>query len=179
MAGCRVPAEKIESVETARANAAIKPRAVLPALLIATVAGATHGLFSLYWAAGGNYLVSTLGHQLVSTFADRRWLLIPVSVIKIGFAVLPLVLARLGWPGRQFWRTACWVGAAVLVVWGGVNTLVGNLVLAGILRPGEGYDRAGMVGHAWLWDPLFFIWGAALVVALFLTRHRDQSYAAT
>ena len=142
----------------------------MAALLIVAAAGTLHGLFSLYWAAGGGWLVSTLGQQLVATFADKRWLLVPVAAVKITFALLPLVLARLAWPARRPWRVVCWAGAAVLAVWGGVNTLTGNLVLAGVLSPAGGYDHEGMVGHAWLWDPLFLIWGVALSVALLLTR---------
>ena len=54
----------------------------------------------------------------------------------------------------------------LLILWGGVNTVTGNLVLSGTVEPDGGYDHDGMVGHAWLWDPLFFIWGVALVVGL-------------
>ena len=66
----------------------------------------------------------------------------------------------------------CWLGAVALLLWGGVNTFTANLVLAGVLNPGDGFDRDGMVGHAWLWDPLFLLWGVALSVALLGTRHR-------
>lgn len=45
------------------------------------------------------------------------------------------------------------------MVYGGLNTLVSGAVLAGIIRPEGGYDAIAMVGHAWLWDPLFFVWG--------------------
>lgn len=158
---------------TVRSDRVGTSRTALTTLLIAAAAGMAHGLFSLYWAAGGDWLVSTLGRQLVDTFADRRWLLFPVAALKIAFAVLPLGLARLSWPPPRAWRLLCWVGAAVLLVWGGVNTITGNLVLSGAINPEGGYDRDGMVGHAWLWDPLFLIWGIALAVALLLTRHRN------
>jgi hypothetical protein len=151
------------------------------ALIIATLAGMTHGLFSLYWAAGGNWLVTTLGHQLVDAFATRRWLLIPLAAIKIGFATLPVLLARYGWLSHRPWRIVCWTGAAALVLWGGINTVTGNLVLSGMLDRAGGYDQTGMIGHAWLWDPLFLLWGLALTMALLLTRHpaRDTSQQKT
>jgi hypothetical protein len=136
------------------------------ALLLAAVAGIVHGCFSLYWAAGGGWLVATLGERLVQTFSDRLWLLVPIGLVKVGFAVAPPVLARRGWPAARLWRPALWLGAAVLVAWGGLNTGVAHLVLAGAIRPTGGYDRAGMLGHAWLWDPLFLLWGGALVVGL-------------
>jgi hypothetical protein len=59
------------------------------------------------------------------------------------------------------------------VAWGGLNTVTANLVLAGVIRPDGGFDRPGMVGHAYLWDPLFLLWGAALVVALRVSRRAD------
>lgn len=40
------------------------------------------------------------------------------------------------------------------MIWGGLNTAVGNLVLAGVIQPDSGFDRPGMIGHAYLWDPL-------------------------
>lgn len=143
---------------------------VTATLMVSAAAGMVHGLFSLYWAVGGNWLISTLGDQLVAVFAGRRWLLFPVGVIKVGFAVLPLVLHVRGWPARRFSRLVSWLGAIVLMLWGGVNTVTGNLVLIGLVRPAGGYDRPGMVGHAWLWDPLFMIWGAALTIGLLSTR---------
>lgn len=144
----------------------------MAALVISAVAGTAHGLFSLYWALGGDWLVSTLGDQLAEEFADARRLLFPVGVVKVGFAVLPLVMAARGWPRRRLWRPVCWLGALVLVVWGGTNAAVGNLVLSGLVRPAGGYDRAGMIGHAWLWDPLFLVWGLALAIGLLVTRRR-------
>lgn len=151
-------------------------RGALPAFGIAAAAGMTHGLFTLYWAVGGNWLVSTLGSQLVATFADRRYLLLAVAAVKLGFAVLPLLLLRRGSLGRRPWRVLCWAGAAVLVAWGGLNTVTGNLVLAGLVQPAGGYDHDGMVGHAWLWDPLFLVWGGALMVGLLVTRVSRRHY---
>ncbi len=145
------------------------------ALGIVAVAGGVHGLFSLYWALGGDWLLDTVGRQMVDAFADRRLLLLPVAAVKIGFALLPVLQAsrrRLRRAGVV--RVVCWLGAGVLIVWGGLNTLTGNLVLAGVVEPAGGYDRSGMIGHAWLWDPLFLVWGAALAVALFLTRPRTR-----
>ena len=35
---------------------------------------------------------------------------------------------------------------------------------------GGGYDRAAMIGHVALWDPLFALWGLALLSSLWLSR---------
>lgn len=136
------------------------------AFVVAAVAGTAHGLFSLYWAAGGTWLVGTLGTDIVQTFADTLWLLLPVGILKVGFALLPLLLARHGQPIAGVVRLVLWLGAGTLVVWGGLNTVIAHLVLAGAIQPAGGYDHQGMVGHAWIWDPLFLIWGVALAVGL-------------
>lgn len=139
-------------------------------LTIAAIAGVVHGLFSLYWAAGGNWLMSTLGSGLNEAFDGKRWLLYPVAAVKIAGAVLPLLWTLRGWPTPRFWYWLCWLGAAALIVWGGINTVTGNLVLSGLVDPSGGYDRDGMIGHAWLWDPLFLLWGVTLALGLHAAR---------
>lgn len=134
--------------------------------------GIVHGAFSLLWALGGNWLLPTVGAQLVATFEGRRLLLLPVAAVKFGFAVVPLIWSVRGWPRGWFWSAGCWLGAAILIGWGGLNTVIGNAVLAGIIRPDGGFDRLAMIGHAWLWDPLFLIWGLALVIGLITVRRR-------
>ena len=140
------------------------------ALLVAGLLGSLHAAFSLYWGAGGAWLVETLGQRLVDAFAGWEWLLLPIGLLKLAVAWVPLLAARAGWPVRRLSRGACWLGAAVLVAWGGLNTVVGQLVLAGVIVPEGGFDRAGMVGHAYLWDPLFLAWGLALAVGLARSR---------
>lgn len=140
--------------------------AVSAGLPVAGVFGAVHAGFSIYWSAGGTWLVSSLGEDLAARLEGWQWILAPIGVVKLIAALAPIVLAYRGWPARRLTRSACWLGAAVLIVWGGVNTLVGNLVLTGVVEPQSGYDRAGMIGHAWLWDPLFLAWGIALVMGL-------------
>lgn len=69
------------------------------------------------------------------------------------------------------------VGGPLLVIYGGLNTLVSGAVLAGGIRPQDGDDPIAMIGHAWLWDPLFFFWGAALVLSLWYSRRRSPEVA--
>jgi len=52
---------------------------------------------------------------------------------------------------------------------GGANTIVAALVLTGGIEPDGGYDRRAMIGHVFLWDPLFLVWGL-LVAGLYVTR---------
>lgn len=140
------------------------------AFITAGVLGAVHAAVSFYWAAGGEFLVWSVGTDLVTSFRGREWLLAPIGAAKLAGAVGPLLLARAGWPFRRFTRLVCWFGALLLLGWGGLNTVVANLVLMGVIRPESGFDRAGMIGHAYLWDPLFLAWGVALTLGLIASR---------
>ncbi len=140
----------------------------------AAVFGAIHAGFSLYWSVGGTFLLSSLGISLVETFDERRWILAPIGIFKLLAALAPMVLAFHGWPVRRLSRVTCWLGSLVLMGWGGLNTVVGNLVLAGVIRPTGGYDLQGMLGHAYLWDPLFLLWGLALAYGLRATAIRSS-----
>jgi hypothetical protein len=58
----------------------------------------------------------------------------------------------------------------LLVAYGGLNTVMALAVLSGVITPASGYDVDAMRGHAYLWDPLFLLWGGALVLALWFSR---------
>ncbi len=45
-------------------------------------------------------------------------------------------------------------------------------MLAGLIATPGGYDRQAQIGHAALWNPLFFLWGALLLAGLALTRRQ-------
>jgi hypothetical protein len=139
---------------------------VTTALMIAAGVGTVHALVTIYWAFGGSALLQTVGRDMVALFAGRRWLLLPVAAVKLAVAVAPVVLDRRSWPWRPLTRGLAWSAATVLIFWGGINAVVGNLVLGGAIEPSGGYNRPGMIGHAWLWDPLFLLWGTALAVGL-------------
>lgn len=140
----------------------------------AALLGTGHGLFSLYWAAGGTWLLDTVG-EVAAQFDGRLWLLVPVGVVKIAAGLAPWLLARRGWALRPLSRAACWLGAAVLIIWGGLSAAVAHLVLADAIRPAGGVDRRSMLGHAWLWDPWFAAWGVVLVVGLIRSRRSART----
>jgi len=143
---------------------------------VAGAAGGVHAGFSLYWALGGQWLLATVGQWAVRLSADFP---VPagiglglVAVVKLLAATVPIGAAygRVPWP--RFWRRISWGGGALLVAYGGVNVVVAIAVLAGVVHPQGGYDAEAMRGHAYLWDPLFFVWGTALVLSLWLSRRR-------
>ena len=141
---------------------------------LAALAGLLHAASSAYWAAGGTWLLDTVGQwavQLLDVQPVRARLgLAAIALLKGAAAVVPLLLAYRRLPLEPLWRGVSWVGAIGLIIYGGLNALLGNLVLSGALGPAGGFDRTARAGHAWLWDPLFLIWGAALLAYLFLSR---------
>lgn len=150
------------------------PLAARAAVVTAAVLGVVHAGVSAFWMLGGTWLLETLGERVLTTFDGRLWLLAPVVLVKLVAALVPLTLLS-GPDGRDArWRrpirALSWLGAAILIAWGGANTVVSNLVLAGAIDPGGPIDRPAVIGHAWLWDPLFLAWGVALAVGLRLTR---------
>jgi hypothetical protein len=149
-------------------------------LVLAAVAGGVHATFSLYWAVGGDWLLDTVGKGAVELQRKHRLaaaaLLLAVTAVKVGGAGLPILVERA--PGtwyRRVVRAASWLGGCFLVAYGCLYAGMSNAVLHGLITvPGE-VDRRGMIGHAYLWDPLFALWGAALVVGLWFTRRPDRA----
>lgn len=149
------------------------------AVLLAAVCGTVHAATSVYWSLGGTWLLETAGQRLIHQFAESMWILALVGIAKLLAALVPLGFC---WSTSRLAvviRGICWIGGVALVVWGGVNTVVAHLVLAGAVAAGPEFDRLGMIGHAWLWDPLFLVWGAALIVGLVLARRDRPDLLAT
>ncbi len=140
----------------------------------AGLAGAVHAGFSLYWAVGGRWLLATVGQWAVDLSTERPLAagitLGLVAAVKLLGATIPVGVAYGRVPWAWLWRGISWAGGLLLVGYGGINTIVALAVLAGVIRPEGGYDADAMMGHAYLWDPLFFLWGGALVLSLWLSR---------
>lgn len=143
-------------------------------LSTAAAAGLLHAAFTLYWASGGRWLLSTVGAWAVR-LADSRpvvaaALLGIVAVVKIAGSVVPVLVEAGRIRGRRRWRALEWAGAAVLIAYGLFNVTVAWGVLSGLITATGGYDHAAELGHAALWDPLFLLWGLLLVGGLVMTR---------
>lgn len=143
--------------------------------LLAALLGTLHAVPSFYWALGGDWLLATVGQWAVDALGDDVLLagvgLAVVGVVKLAAAWIPLLAEAGRIPWRRFWRALCWVGGPGLVLYGGVNVVVSSLVLAGVVGDGD-YFRPAMIGHAYIWGPLFLLWGAALTVGLVASRGR-------
>ena len=128
-------------------------------------------LMSLYWALGGHALVSTIGGY-VEQFARRGGPLpvligLAAALAKVLGGLLALALVR-PW-GRVVPRRWLLIGSAgasvLLVVYGGLNVLLGALVLAGVIHPAGSVDRTALRWHVGVWDLWFLVWGILLGLA--------------
>ncbi|WP_125107133.1 DUF3995 domain-containing protein [Gulosibacter massiliensis] len=137
---------------------------------VAALAGGLHVAITLYWALGGHALLWTMGTGFIAKFESMMWILWPVALVKAVGAFGPVWLSTHGWPWARLTRLTVWLASFVLIGWGGLNTIVGNMVLFGLIRPTDGFDRPVMIGHAWIWDPLFLLWGISLLTGLIRTR---------
>ena len=140
----------------------------------AAVAGVAHALPSLYWALGGTALVSTLGAWAADWQREAPMqvmvLLLLIFVLKLAGALLPLANERGRLPAPRLWRGVSWAGAAVLMAYGAVNVVAALAALTGVVEAGPTMDTAALVGHAFLWDPLFLLWGLLLARGVWTSR---------
>jgi len=67
---------------------------------------------------------------------------------------------------RRRWLLTGSAGASLLLlVYGGVNVLLGALVLSGVVHPAGSVDRAALRWHVGVWDLWFLVWGILLALA--------------
>ena len=137
----------------------------------AAIVAFAYALVSLYWAAGGQALISTVGGY-VQQFADRGGAApllaaLAAAVAKVAGGLLALALARpWGRAVRRRWLLIVSAGASMLLVaYGGLNVLLGALVLAGVIHPAGGVDRTALRWHVGVWDLWFLVWGILLTLA--------------
>ncbi|CAG7845652.1 hypothetical protein USB125703_01925 [Pseudoclavibacter triregionum] len=142
-------------------------------LAVAAVAGLIHAGFSAYWALGGTWLLETVGEQVVEAFSGALWFIGLVACAKLLAAVLPLAVEAVrsmpGWL-RGAIRLVSWLGALGIILWGGYGMIAAQLALAGALGTVADTSIPALIGHAWIWDPLFLVWGLALLIGLVRSR---------
>jgi hypothetical protein len=144
----------------------------------AAVVAFGYAVVSLYWAAGGDGLVSTVGGYAEQF--ERRGGAVPLlvalaaAVAKMAGGVLALALVR-PWgrvvPRRWLLISSAGV-SAVLVVYGGLNVAAGALVLDGAIRPSGSVNRTALRWHVGVWDLWFLLWGILPALATIGYRRR-------
>ena len=153
--------------------------AVVAATLAASL-GAASAATSAYWALGGTALLDTVGGEIERWGRERSagvvatlWL---VTAAKLVAAVAPLVLAGVGsgrlpaWTRARPMRALGWIVAIGLAAYGGLLTIVGLLVEAGVIDAADDADERAIAWHAFFWDPWFALWGGAFTVAMWRSR---------
>ena len=122
-----------------------------------------------YWLFGGTALLDTLGGSVERFARDRSSaavaLAAAVVVIKSGAGLLALLLLRPAGRGSRMIVALDILAATVLCVWGGVNVLVGAVVLSGAIERAD-VNRHALRWHVFVWDAWFLVWGVILAVAV-------------
>jgi hypothetical protein len=147
---------------------------------IAAGLGFASAAVSAYWALGGTGLLDTVGGEIERWGRERSvgvvaalWTIV---VFKLAGAVAPLAFAGVGTDHRLRWTRASgprllgWLAAVGLTVYGGVLSVVGLLVEAGVVEPADNADEHALAWHAYFWDPWFALWGVAFTVVMWCTR---------
>ena len=175
----RTRTEKGQSAPAASSRPAVGTVTAYAAAVLAFASA----LMSLYWAAGGHALVSTIGGYVEQS--ARRGGALPVLVAlaaalaKAAGGLLALALVR-PW-GRMIprrWLLSGSAGAsALLVAYGGLTVLLGALVLSGVIHPAGDVDRTALRWHVGVWDLWFLVWGILLALAIAGYRRRTATGA--
>jgi hypothetical protein len=139
-----------------------------------------YALVSVYWALGGQGLLSTVGgfaEQAANQGGAGAVLLgLVAAAAKVVGGLLALALVR-QW-GRmipRLWLLIASAAASVLlVVYGGLNVLGGALVLSAAYHPSGDVDRTALRWHAGVWDMWFLVWGVLMAIATVSYRRRTR-----
>jgi hypothetical protein len=139
--------------------------------------GLLYAAISVYWGAGGTWLLDTVGSGLGKGHGGSAlvvfavWLAVGLKVIA---AVLPLLAVSANSSIRSRWsrliRALAWIEALILTVYGLAWTAVGLLVQAGVIGTSASADHRALEWHAYLWDPWFLVWGLLVTAALLRSR---------
>lgn len=145
-------------------------------LWLAAGCGLVHAAFSAYWSFGGLWLADTVGQWALDWYrtapAAAMTALLMITVVKSAIALGPVINEHRPLPGYRWWRGLCWVAGGVLALYGLVNMVGAWLVLSGVVDSPSASDRPALIGHAAIWDPLFGLWGLALLAAMVASRGR-------
>src|SRR3978361_291388 len=118
----------------------------------ACVLGVAYALVSAYWGLGGHRLLDTVGGGLEREGRAPTALLLAVVGVSV---VLKLVAAGVGLlacgpaaelapASRRLVRAIAWTAAVILALYGGVLTIVGLLVQAGVIAKSSSADARAL-----------------------------------
>src|SRR3954465_4066226 len=180
--GCRAPAHacgrrRLRSRNAGPRGARLEPRRnTMKSASVAAALAFASAAVSLYWSAGGTWLLDTVGGPIEELARDRSLAGIALGLtavaIKVFAGVLALALRHPPLRGtrRRLLLIANAAAAVILCAWGGANVAVGSLALGGAITPAGDVDRHAPRWHVLLWDLWFLLWGVALAVAVTAAR---------
>lgn len=153
-------------------------RGALVAAVIAAALGTASAAVSAYWALGGEALLDTVGGDIERWGRERSagvvvaaWVIVALKLVG---AVAPLIFVGVGhfpaWTRSRRTRALGWAAAVGLTLYGGVLSVAGWLVEAGVVDAADDADEHALAWHAYFWDPWFALWGGAFVVAMWRSR---------
>jgi len=126
---------------------------------------------SLYWALGGRALLDTLGGEIERRARAGDDVLLVANaagaVLKMlgGMLALALVLPWGERLPRRPLQALAWTGAAVLTVYGVLQTVAIVLVALGRFELDEPLGTRALRWRMFLWEPWFLVWGMLLGAA--------------
>jgi hypothetical protein len=145
---------------------------------VAALVGALYAGVSAYWGVGGTALLDTIGGTLERAGRAHTagvfvvlWITVVLKLVAVVVGLL--AAAQPEWLSQTRYRVVrrvAWLAAGILVVYGGVLTVIGLLVQADIVHASAHADQKALRWHAFLWDPWFLVWGLLLAAALALSR---------
>lgn len=159
------------------------------AAVVAMVLGLGNAAVTVYWLAGGTWLLDTVGGEIEQWGRQRG---APVLVAMAAVAAVKLIVAASAplyagrgrrWApaplfdlaGTRWGRALGWTAATGLVLYGGLLTMVGLAVQVGLVHAAGDADHRALRWHAYLWDPWFLAWGLALGATLWTSScHATQ-----
>lgn len=141
-------------------------------LYLFLIAGSLHSLATFYWAFGGNLGLATVGEWTIE-FKENYGtkfliVLLFVGVFKLSATWIPIIL---NFKENKLISIIAYIGGTILFIYGSLNTISGWLKLLGVISVNF---KLSIIGQAFIWDPLFLLWGLGLLI--FLNAKRKINY---
>jgi Protein of unknown function (DUF3995) len=146
----------------------------------AAMVALVYAAVSVYWALGGQALLSTVGG-----WVEELGLRGGAGAVAVGLLAAGVKLAGAGLavalvhpagrrlPQRPLWGLAA-VATGLLILYGGALVVTGALVLLGVIDPAGPVDRTALRWHVLVWDAWFLLWG--LLLGLTALSHRRDAH---
>ncbi|MCD8794868.1 DUF3995 domain-containing protein [Staphylococcus gallinarum] len=137
-------------------------------LYLFLIAGSIHSLFTFYWTFGGNLGLITVGDwtiQFKQNYGTKFLIiLLFVGIFKLTATWIPYIL---NFKENKLIIIISYIGGIILFIYGGLNMISGWLKLLGVI---DVDFKLSIIGQAFIWDPLFLLWGLGILIFLNATR---------